>query len=365
MTFAKNEMPLFKNKLSSINPLAPDLDEILIDTRDFWDEIKNERIFISGGTGFFGCWLLETFAWAIKRLKINTKATILTRSPEYFKNKAPHLFSHNSFFYLKGNILDFNFPPGEFRFIIHAAADTNSFLYQTQPLLMLNSIVKGTNRILDFSIESNTKKFLFISSGAVYGPQPQNISHITEDYIGAPDSQKLSSTYGIGKKMGEHLCLQYNHKFGIETKIARCFAFVGPYLPLNTHFAIGNFLQDSLLGRTIEVKGDGTPFRSYLYSSDLVIWLLTILFKGQPCSPYNVGSENSISIKELAQIISQLSPTPANIQINELPQHVSEIQRYIPSTLKARTELGLHELNNLERAIKKTIDWNINRKLGS
>src|SRR5260370_33188789 len=99
--------------------------------------------------------------------------------------------------------------------------------------------------------------------------------------MGAPDTMDANSAYGEGKRMAELLCAIYRKSYGIETKIARGFAFVGPYMQLDTHFAIGNFVSDSLAGQCIEVRGDGTPLRSYLYASDLMVWLWTILTRGK------------------------------------------------------------------------------------
>jgi dTDP-glucose 4,6-dehydratase len=157
--------------------------------------------------------------------------------------------------------------------------------------------------------------------------------------------------------MAEHLCALYASQHGLETKIARCFAFVGPYLPLDVHFAIGNFIRDALNGGPIVVKGDGAPYRSYLYAADLAIWLWTILVKGESCRPYNVGSDHFLSIREIAESVSASFRTPIDVQVLKPAQLDKTARRYVPAILKARDGLALQVRIDLKQGIKKTVRW--------
>lgn len=202
-------------------------------TRELWEEMRGRRIFVTGGTGFFGCWLLETFADACDRLGLGAHLVALTRDPEAFRRKAPHLASHAAIQLWKGDVRDFDFPSGQFSHVIHAGTTSGA---PVAPLEMLETIISGTRRVLDFAVACGAKKFLLISSGAVYGWQPPEMTHIPETYNGAPDFHDPNASYGEGKRIAELLCAIYCRQHGIETKIARCFAFAGPHLPLDAHF---------------------------------------------------------------------------------------------------------------------------------
>jgi nucleoside-diphosphate-sugar epimerase len=339
------------------NPLAADLDHILDHTRELWQQLRGERIFITGGTGFFGCWLLESLLWAQDKLGLGLQAAVLTRDPDAFRAKAPHLAGHPGVTLLVGDILSYEFPAGTFSHFIHAAVDASAKLNDKAPLHMLDTIVEGTRRALDHAIACGARRFLLTSSGAVYGKQPPEITHIPEEYAGAPDPLDPRSAYGEGKRVAEHLCALAARGSSLEPKIARCFAFVGPYLPLNIHYAIGNFIRDALRRGPIIVLGDGTPFRSYLYAADLAIWLWTILLRGQACRPYNVGSEQSISVGDLAIAVRDMVDPKAEVVISQPADPASPPERYVPSVQRASTELGLRPSYSLDDAIQRTARW--------
>ncbi len=338
-----------------MNPLAGDLDHVLSRTRGLWEELRDGRLFITGGTGFFGCWLLESFAWANDNLGLRAEAVVLTRNAAAFGRKAPHLANRADLRLQVGDVRDFAFPAGPFTHVIHAATEASVALNTDAPLAMLDVIVQGTRRTLDFARQCGSPKVLLTSSGAVYGRQPPDLSHTPEEYGGAPDALDPYSAYAEGKRVAEHVAGVYHRKYGLPVKIARGFAFLGPYLPLDAHFAAGNFLRDGLRGGPVRVGGDGTPFRSYLYAADLAVWLWTLLFRGAPCRPYNVGGEEAVSIAELACCVAVHFGVGVQIARAAVPGRPAE--RYVPSTRRAREELGLAEWISLPEAVARTVRW--------
>jgi dTDP-glucose 4,6-dehydratase len=339
------------------NPLAGDLDHVLAHTGGVWGALSGARIFVTGGTGFVGCWLLESFAWACGHLALDASMTVLTRSPEAFGAKAPHLASHPAIHLVRGDVRTFAFPEGRFSHVIHGATQASETLNREQPLEMLETIVDGTRRTLDMAAACGARRFLLLSSGAVYGAQPPEIGHLPETYRGGPDPADPASAYAEGKRLAELLATLYSRDGKLDCLVARCFAFVGPYLPLDAHFAIGNFIRDGITPRPVEIRGDGAPLRSYLYAADLAIWLWTILVMGEPCRPYNVGSDRELSIRELANTVARTLGTHSPVRVAGVPCPGAAPERYIPSTGRARRELGLEQWVGLEEAILRTAAW--------
>ena len=334
-----------------------DLEHVFSKVGSSWNELKNGRIFITGGTGFFGRWLLESFVWANEHLDLNAKAVVLTRHPEVFAQRAPQLALHPAIALHAGDVCSLDCPSVEFSHLIHAAATTGAKLNEENPLLMFDSIADGTRHVLEFARTSGAQKVLLTSSGAVYGRQPSDLNHIPEDYVGSPNPLDYRSAYGEGKRAAELLCALYGRQFGLSIKIARCFAFVGPYLPLDAHFAIGNFIRNSLRGEPIHVEGDGTPFRSYLHAADLAIWLWTILFKGDSGQAYNVGSDQALTISELAHIVARLSNPPLKVVVRQTADPNKPAERYVPNVERAKNGLRLDICIGLSDAIRRTIEF--------
>ena len=344
-------------------PLATaDLDLVLDQTRELWREVRGQRLFVTGGTGFFGCWLVESFCHINRSLELGASATLLSRSPERFRARCPHLAGDPAITLHAGDVRDFAFPDGEFAFVIHAATDTVTAPRADRPLELLSTILDGTRRTLDFAMESGAQKFLLTSSGAVYGRQPAELTHVPESYAGAPEATDPASDYGEGKRASELMCALYQRAatakgVAFEAKIARCWAFVGPHLPLDAHFAIGNFIGDILAGRPISIGGDGTPRRSYLYAADLAAWLWTILFRGPALAPINVGSGRDVSILELAGLVASTLAPGTEIRVAKTAVPGAAPARYVPSVDRAAELLGLRAQVSLEDAIRRTYAW--------
>jgi nucleoside-diphosphate-sugar epimerase len=336
--------------------LLPDLEYIFDHTHPFWIRLKDKTVFITGGTGFFGIWLLKSLLFANNKLQLNAKIVVLTRSSQRFLNKFPELVGIKELHFVDGDVKDFAHPSFQVHYIIHAAAETSSKLNIEEPLAMLDTIVQGTRHVLNYAVACKADGVLFISSGAIYGKQPSEITHIAEDFCGAPFTNDIGSAYGEGKRMAELLCTFYHKQYALNIKIARCFAFIGPYLPLDGSFAIGNFIKDILDEKDITVKGDGRPVRSYMYVADLCIWLWTMLFNGNNVYPYNVGSEEAYTLAQIASLVAQNNGSKVIIQDGNTLS-LSATSRYVPSIERARKDLDLQVGIDLKNAIKKTIEY--------
>ncbi|MEI6647977.1 MAG: NAD(P)-dependent oxidoreductase [bacterium] len=314
--------------------------------------LLNKHIFLTGGTGFFGKSILQ---WLIDSEEIVNETfslTVLSRNPFLFLASYPQFSLLKNLSFIQGDVRTFDFPKEKFDVIIHVATPASATLEQQNPEEMRSIVVDGTRHVLDFAKQCECKRFLMTSSGAVYGVQPPELTHIPETFPCNP-----VTAYGKGKFEAEQMCIEVGEKQGFAALLLRCFAFVGPYLPLDEHFAIGNFMSDCLHNRPIIINGDGTPLRSYLYATDLVEWLWTILLRGEHGKAYNVGSDDAISISDLAHLVRQCAGTDNEIIVKGEKIEGALPARYVPSVDRAKKELGLSQHVALVDAIRRTIEY--------
>ena len=334
-----------------------DLAAILAATSELWEPLRGRSIFMTGCTGTFGAWLLESLSYINRALDLRANAVVLSRRPEAFRAKMPHLFADELITMHEGDARDFSFPAGEFPFVICGATEASAKQQAEQPVEMLSTILRGTERTLQFAAQSGCERLLLTSSGAVYGRQPSDLVHLPESYTGAPDPTDFNSVYAEGKRASELMCAVYGRQHGFATIFSRAYAIGGPHLPLDMHFALGNFIRDALSGSPILIGGDGTPTRSYQYGGDLAAWLWTMLFRAPDRAAYNTGSGESLSILQLAEAVRDALDPSIAIEVAKQPVAGAPVSRYVPSVEKAERELGLHNTVPLEEIIRRTARW--------
>jgi len=331
-----------------------DLDHVLKYTQSLWSAAKGQDLLITGGTGFIGKWILETFSHCNKHLGLNATATVVTRDQVGFLKSAPHFIGKKEIKFIEGDVRTFELGDACPRFIVHGATSVEKVI---SPDETASVVVDGTRHLLKLAKSIGAQRFLNISSGAIYGPQPLELAAIPEEYVGNIPVESPKHAYGRAKIEAEHLCFNEWKNGGPEPVVGRGFAFIGPYLPLNGNLAAGNFIRDSLARKPIIVEGDGMTIRTYLYAADLAIWIWTMLFASQPGKVYNVGSEIPVSIKELALMVNQASGGQNPIVIKRQNVDGGKISRYVPCTQLAKRDLNLIQRINLNDAITRTVNW--------
>jgi dTDP-glucose 4,6-dehydratase len=338
--------------------LAVDLDHILAHTEEIWSLVRGERFFITGGTGFVGTWLTESLLWANRRLSLGISLVLLTRHPEAFRRRSPHLAADPAVTLWVGDCQGFDLPEGNVPFVLHLATERSVPPNAQSPVSTLDGDFSAMRRVLELARTRGTSRLLFTSSGAVYGKQPADLLRIAEDYAGAPLTTDLNSSYGQSKRISEFLCSVWSQVYGFDAIICRLFTFMGPLLPLDANYAVGNFVRDAMAGGPVRISGDGTPYRSYLYAADLAIWLWVLLMRGEAGTAYNVGSPHEISILDLASRVRDVVAPSAEICTERQPVPGAPQLRYVPATDRA-ANLGLQAWIPLEEGLRRMCEWHL------
>lgn len=317
-------------------------------------------LLVIGGSGFFGKSILDYFQrsglskWGVDRV------IAMSRNVERLNSEYPQLISSRVKL-VTGDIANIDSLP-EADIVIHAATSTDALSYFTNKQIETDNIEQGTTNYCNLAPRYHyASKILYVSSGAVYGAQPEGLTHISEDLLPFNLDALIEGKrdYANGKIKSEEAIINLGEQ-GMSVSIARCFSFVGSWLPRDQHFAIGNFIQDGLSGRPIKVNACKRVYRSYMYADDLVEWLLSIATHANPACPvYNVGSDVEIEIRELAAMIAEHYGVPIDLQ--EITDQ--SIDRYVPSVEKAYREVDLKVTYNLKKCIVMAISEINNRRL--
>lgn len=325
-----------------------DLHDIWESTSALWKSYSGHSIFLTGGTGFFGTWLIESFVHACNK-GVDIKMTVLTRNPSVFIKRFPHLGESRFLTWLQGDIRSFCPPSTKHSLLIHAATEllgsrsgNGSHLFGAE--------LMGAQHVIHCAQLMQVERILYVSSGAVYGSSPMPVS---EESLSSFKALAQDNTYGVGKFMIEKLFDDYANSNAVALSIARCFAFLGPHLPLDQSYAAGNFLLSAARGDPLQITGDGKAVRSYMYPADLAIWLWTMLFQAEGVTLANVGSDVPVSIKELAMQISHVSGS----EVLQKGPSSSICSVYYPIIETANRRFGLTLKTDWKTCINKTLTW--------
>ena len=332
-------------------PLA-DLAHVVRHAETALRSLNARRILLTGGTGFFGMWLVESFLYARNALALGAELTVLTRNVQRALEKSPQLRRAEGLTFLEGDVRSARLR-ARHDLVIHAATTAATAVPDEETA---STIIDGTTNVLREISAWGAERFLYVSSGAVYGPQPRDLERVAEDFI--PSHDAAMTVYGRAKRAAEALAIDAQRS-GLSVSVARPFTFVGPHLPLTGPFAIGNFLSSVIDGRAIDVTGDGSPVRSYLYAADLVAWLWTVLVSGAPGVAYNVGSDEPVNIATLAHMLGDRYGL--SVSIRGAAEPTVKPLRYVPDISRTRA-LGLSVQITLDDAVERAVRWSRSRR---
>jgi nucleoside-diphosphate-sugar epimerase len=342
----------------AIDLVRADAEAVLRGREGKLEVLRGQHLFVSGGTGFLGAWLLELLAVLNQKHAFGIKVTAFSRNARDFARRWPHLGGLDWVHFQDGDIRYLAELPRDARYIIHAAALTDRRLFASQPGAVAETNGVGTLRILRAAnLLEELEKFVLLSSGLVYGRQPWETPQIDETFAGPSRSNDVAAVYPESKRFAEMVaqCAISESKLPVVT--LRPFAFVGPYQSLQLPWAVTDFIRDSLNGGPIRIMGDGATVRSIMYGSDFAFWVLAALAQGRPRETYNVGSPEAIDLATLAQLITRHFVPVPEIR-TRLGQSGHDRNRLVPSIGKAAGDLGVGMTVPLADAIERTIAWN-------
>jgi nucleoside-diphosphate-sugar epimerase len=326
-----------------------------------WEMLRSKTILITGGSGFLAAYLVKALLTIGKLHQLNLKVICLARNLRSVESRLSSCLKDRDLTVILHDItqpLPNNFPRADF--IIHAASQASPKYYGVDPVGTLLANSSGTAFLLEYAVRSKAERFLFFSSGEVYGAPLNTNQLISEQDYGYLDPMNVRSCYAESKRVGETMCVAWGQQHGLHASVVRPFHTYGPGMALDDGRVFADFVADVVAKRDIVLKSDGLALRPFCYIADATIGFLTVLLKGGKAEAYNVANpEAEISIGDLAVLVANLFPergVGVRIEMSTSSNSYlkSPISQSCPSIEKIKS-LGLTPTISLTDGFRQTI----------
>ena len=323
------------------------------------ESLKNKSIFITGASGFVGKWVIELINFLNEKHSFNTEVHAFARTMKDTAEQHPNVFDKSWIRLIDGEIQSLSEIDINVSYVLHLAGSPDNRFHASNPVKMMNDITSGTGKVLEQCVRlENLEKFVFFSSGHVYGGLPFSEDCLREDSFYGLNCSSLTSFYAEAKRVAESMTQAYRSQYRIPVTIFRPFAFAGPYQLLDRPWAINNFLRDGLLGQSIRILGDEDTVRSYMYPSEMALWTLLGMTENSSHAVYNLGGSEGRSLRSVAQTVEKSFATNAGVSTN-VPLNNLHKSKFVPSVSRFEESFGLKQKIGTEEAIQKTIEWHL------
>lgn len=313
---------------------------------DLMSELQGSKVLITGGSGYMGGWVTCALTWLNDTKGLDCKIILLSKDKNTIKN-VPFDREHVNIEYIYADIRGMVELPQDIDYIIHTVGNPDTSFHASNPVETIDVISKGTQNVLDAATRiSSLKKIIHISSGQVETTTTPNFHN------------NVSTSYVEAKRFSEAICGAYKIMHKLPITIVRPFSFIGPYHDIEKPWALNSFINDAINGGPIRIHGNGKPVRSFLYATDMAVWLLVFLLKGQKGEIYNLGSSEEISLQELATKISNVTLQSIDVVVENYNDKISTL---VPA-LEKEKNLGLGVCIDINEAVLRTIEWNLKRR---
>lgn len=290
---------------------------------------KGSTVFVTGGTGLIGSLLVRSLLACGREIRVIAPVRDLEKANKLFGG----LQHCGRLVLFLGEISQKLHIEEKIDYIIHCASPTCSRYFVEHPVKTLATILDGTRNVLDLAVQKQVKKVVYLSSLEVYGVPDPNQKTVSESDYGYLDPMQARSSYSEGKRMAECICASYRKEYGVPVTVARLSQTFGPGVSYDDGRVFAQFARCALEGRDIVLHTRGSTLRSYCYTADAVLAILTLLIAGEPGEAYNVTNmDTAISIRDMAQLVCDLVPEKGIRVRVEIPDDLERFG-YLPETV--------------------------------